>query len=94
VWLGLASLDVFVLEVGSPKSQAREEMEPSASVLASAKAHAAPTLQLGAVKAATGGVFGPTLLPPPQAHAAPRITVDTANRGIDRIESSQPKVTE
>jgi hypothetical protein len=50
---------------------------------------------VGAVKTATGAAFGSTLPPsPPQAHAAASTIVDTAIRGIDRIESSQPKVTE
>jgi hypothetical protein len=62
---------------------------PSGSVLVLVKVQLDP-VQL-VVKAAVGGVLGPTLLPPPQAEASAAMTIVALIRGVDRIESSQPK---
>ena len=80
--------------VPSLKFQLHAVTVPSASVLASVNAHAVPAIHAGAVKLAVGFVFGPVLLPLSlQPHAAARMTVVAAIRGIDRIESSQQRVT-
>src|SRR5215216_5199672 len=94
VWLGV---DPRLLSAGLPSPQFQVRvvivLSPSGSELKSAKLQGTATVHGPPVKLATGSLFGPVPLPPspPQAHAAARMTVVAAIRGIDRIESSQPR---
>src|SRR5688500_7759238 len=67
---------------------------PWGSELASVKAQATPTVHGPATENPAVG-FGLGSTPPssPQAPTLSRMTVVAASRGIDRIESSQPRVT-
>jgi hypothetical protein len=62
-------------------------------VLLLAKVHATSMVHGGTVKIATGAWFSGGIRPPPSLHDEARTSVPaaTANRPIERIESSQPE---
>src|SRR5215213_1888257 len=70
-------------------------LAPWGSELASVKVQGVPAVHAGGVKAADGSSLAPVSPPPspPQAHAPARMTVVAVSSRIDRIESSQPRVT-
>src|SRR5215210_1426141 len=81
----------------SPKFQTRVVMvaTPWGSELASVKVQAVFAVHAPEVNPATGSSLVPVSPPlsPPQAQAPARMKVVAASSRIDRIESSQPRVT-
>jgi hypothetical protein len=91
--------DVVTGGVGpAPSKSQLYVVTASSSVLVLAKLQAVPATQLvGGTKLATGASFSPPPLvggsSPPQPDPSTRTAVATASKRIDRIGSSQPRVT-